>query len=173
MTAYEKIFLFNTLIGHEGIQPDSEEFWTQIRNQTERVVEEVNETLDATIDQDMLELIDGVADIMVVAIGLYQKLQLCGVDVAEALERVCDNNLTKFHETEDHANETVKFYQDLDIETFVRLVTMEDGVEYFGVIRKSDGKLLKPHDFVGVDLTDIAEMAKKIGEAVAENESAE
>jgi hypothetical protein len=168
MTAYEKIFLLNTLIGNKGVKPLSEDFWTQVRNQTELVVEEAAETLDACIEEDTKELIDGVADVMVVAIGLFQKLQLCGVDIDMALDLVCNNNLEKFHKTAEHANETVDYYRAKEVETFVRLSTMEDGVEYYAVIRKGDGKMLKPHDFVGVDLSEIVEMVTKVSEMDSE-----
>ena len=40
MTPYEKIFLMNSIIGNVEPVVDTEEFWTQVRNQTERVVEE-------------------------------------------------------------------------------------------------------------------------------------
>jgi len=168
MTAYEKIFLLNTLIGNKGVRPLSPEFWSEVRNQTELVVEEAGETLDACIEEDMTELIDGVADIMVVAIGLFQKLQLCGIDIDEALQLVCDNNLEKFHSTAEHANETLESFREKGVETFVRLSTMEDGTEYYAVIRKSDGKMLKPHDFVGVDLSEVVSMAAKMSEIEGE-----
>lgn len=170
MTSYEKIFLFNALMGHKGISPDTPEFWSQIRNQTDRVVEEASEASDEAVIEDIGNLMKEVADVMVTSIGLFQKLQLCGVDISEVLDRVCDNNLTKFHQDADHANETVRFYQEKGIETFVRLTTMEDGVEFYGVLRKSDEKLLKPHDFVGVDISDIIEMTEKLAEAVGESD---
>lgn len=161
-TAYEKIYKMNSLIGHRGGQPNTSEFWSQIRNQTERVVEEVNETLDAAIDEDTVGMLDGMSDILVTAIGLYQKLAQFGYPVEEALERVCDNNLTKFHETAEEANETVQFYRDFIVETFVRMVTLNNGEVYYSVIRKSDGKLLKPKYYQSVDLSDLANQVEKI-----------
>jgi len=173
MTVYEKIFLFNNLIGNKGVRPLSEDFWEQVGNQSDRIVEEAAETYNAVADKDLTELVDGVADVMVVAIGLYQKLQLCGVDVSDALERVCDNNLTKFHDTPEYANETVKFYEEEGVAAFVRLTTMEDGDEFYSVIRESDKKLLKPHDFVGVDLSDIIEMTQQLSEVVEDEPTEE
>lgn len=164
MTPYEKIHLMNTLIGHKGVNPESSEFWKQIRNQTERVVEEVEETLDAAIDEDALELLDGISDIMVTAIGLYQKLQQCGYPVDEAFNRVCDNNLTKFHKDPNEANKTVEFYKNQGVETFVRLIRLESGEEFYSVIRKSDGKLLKPYNFEPVDLLDLAMQVSIVAE---------
>lgn len=155
MTQFEKIYLFNSLIGQNPAQAGTEEFFNQVSNQTSLILEEVNETLDAAINRDLVEVIDGVSDIMVTAIGLYQKLQLSGVDIGEALHQVCDNNLKKFHRDPEEANKTVKFYQDQGVETFVRFHKMEDGSEYFAVIRKEDGKLMKPYDFEPVDLSNI------------------
>ncbi|QDP60412.1 MAG: hypothetical protein GOVbin1096_40 [Prokaryotic dsDNA virus sp.] len=173
MSAYDKIYLMNTLIGHQPVEPNTKEFWEQIRSQTELVLEETKETLDAAIDEDPQELLDGVADIMVTAIGLYQKLILSGYQTPEALERVCDNNLTKFHRDPEHANETLEYYKEQGIETFVRLVTMQDGTEYYGVINKESGKLLKPHDFVGVVLSDLVENIESNWEKIKENEPTE
>lgn len=170
MSAYDKIYLMNTLIGHQPIEPNTEEFWKQIRSQTELVLEETKETLDAAIDEDPLELLDGVADIMVTAIGLYQKLILSGYETPEALDRVCDNNLTKFHRDPEEANKTVEFYTEKGVETFVRLVTMQDGTEYYGVINKESGKLLKPYNFVGVDLTDLADSVIENWGRITEND---
>jgi len=168
MTAYEKIFLMNTLIGNSRISLDSEEFWPAMRNQAGLVVEETQEAFDETIDENLPNLIKEVADVMVTAIGLFQRLQLCGVDVSEALEIVCDNNLEKFHRTAEHANETLKSHQDAGTECLVRLTTLEDGSEYYAVLRKSDGKMLKPHDFVKVSMQEIADMSQKLSDAAKE-----
>lgn len=171
MTAYEKIFLMNTLIGNNGVSLNSEEFWPAMRNQTGLVVEETQEALDEAIDENLPNLLKEVADVMVTAIGLYQRLQVCGVDISEALELVCDNNLEKFHRTAEHANETLQHYTEQGVECLIRLTTLEDGSEYYAVLRKSDGKMQKPHDFVKVDLTEIAEMSQKLADAVEEEES--
>lgn len=151
MTPYEKIYLLQLLIGHEVHHPTSDEFFDAVSYQAGLVLEEAQEALDEAIDRDLEKLTKEVADVMVTSIGLLQKLQRSGVPVDEVLDRICSANLDKFHRDADHANETVKFYQDQGIETFVRLVTLEDGSEYYGVIRKEDNKLMKPHDFVGAD----------------------
>lgn len=162
MTNFEKIYLFNTLCGRQAPLPNSPQFYVHVSNQASRVLEEVQETIDDSLDENLLGVIDGVADVMVTALGLYQQLQRCGVDVEEALSRVCDNNLTKFHRDPEEAQKTLEFYQKQNIETFVRMIKLEDGEEYYGVLRKSDQKLLKPYDFKSVDLFDIAQEARKI-----------
>lgn len=43
-----------------------------------------------------IELLDGACDLFVVVVGLLQKLQNAGFNVQEALQRVTDNNLSKF-----------------------------------------------------------------------------
>jgi|SRR5690554_7694700 len=156
-TPYSKIHLLNVLIGHEVPKPDTEEFWNYVRNQTELVLEESQEAHDEAIDQNLEKYISEVADIMVTAIGLYQKLQLAGVPIDKVLDRVCDKNLEKFHKTAEEANETVQFYTEKSVETFVRLTVLEDGSEYYAVIRKSDGKMLKPKGFEKATFGDIME----------------
>lgn len=173
VTPYEKIFLMNNLMGHQGRVPESEQFWTEVRNQSERVVEEINETHDAIIDEDLQELIDGVADSVVTLIGLYQKLQLCGVDIDAAFDRICDNNLTKFHRDPEEANLTAKYYQDQGVEVLVVHTALDDGSQFYSVVRKSDRKLLKPYNYEKVDLTDIVENSKKLAKAIEEGELSE
>ena len=168
MSAYEMIFLFNTLAGHQGKPVETKEFWDDVRNQSERVKEESVETLDASIDEDLLALIDGTADNMVTAIGLYQRLQMCGVDIDGALADVCENNLSKFHIDPEEANKTLKHYEEQGVDVFVRHIALEDGLQYYVVLRKSDNKVLKPHDYVGVDLQKYVDDARKLGEAFKE-----
>ena len=164
MSAYEKIFLMNTLIGHKPIKPNTEEFWTQIRNQCERVTEEVDELFNAILDEDTEQVLDGISDAMVTVIGLYQKLAQCGYPVEEGLDRVCDNNLTKFHTDAEAANKTVQFYKDAGVETFVRFIKLDNGSEYYGVIRKADNKLMKPVDFQPVVLKDLVSKVYEVKE---------
>jgi hypothetical protein len=151
----------NTLIGSEAIEKGSPEFWTQMRNQATLVVEESVEAFDETIEEDIGKLLKEVSDVMVTAIGLYQKLQDCGYPIEEALDKVCDNNLTKFHRNVDEANLSVKHHLAQGIETFVRMIQMDNGDEYFGIIRKSDGKLLKPYDYVKINTQDLLEDANE------------
>lgn len=159
MTPYEKIYLMNALMGHqqEPFTGDVEKFWKQMDQQANLVNEETTETLDAIIDRDLEGFAKEVADVMVVAIGLYQKLHDAGINMIDVLDKVCDNNLEKFHRDSEHANETVKFYQDQGVDTFVRVVVMEDGQEYFAVIRKADNKMMKPHDFEKLLLSNLVE----------------
>jgi phosphoribosyl-ATP pyrophosphohydrolase len=161
MTAYEKIFLMNTLIGNEVVEKGSPEFWTQMRNQVALVVEESEEAFEEAIDEDINKLLKEVSDIMVTALGLYQKLQNCGYPIEEALDKVCDNNLTKFHRNVDEANLSVKHHHEQGLTTFVRMIQMDNGNEYFGIIRKSDGKLLKPYDYVKINTQDWLEDANE------------
>lgn len=157
MTAYEKVYLMNTLIGSKPTEPNSPEFWQQIRNQVELVVEEVQETLDEAIDENLEALVGEVSDIMVTSLGLFQKLQMAGIPIEKILDRVCDKNLEKFHKTKESAYETMEFYREQDVETFVRMTVMEDGSEYYAIIRKSDGKMLKPKGFQKATFEDLVE----------------
>lgn len=174
MTPYEKIYTMNTIMGYQPSKPNTDEFWTKIRNQAELVVEETSEALDAIIEQDPAQVLGEVSDIMVTALGLYQKLIASGYPIEEALHRVCDKNLEKFHSTDAEANETVKFYQDQGIETFVRLIVMEDGSEYYSVIQKGSNKMLKPKGLQKVTFDDLVEKIENIHDIwdkVSENEA--
>lgn len=149
MTAYESIYLLNSLIGNPEYHPDTDEFFNSVANQIGLVREELDEALDEAVDQDLEKLTKEVADVMVTSIGLLQKLQRSGVPIDEVLDRICEANLMKFHRDPDEANKTVEYYSGKGVETFVRAITMTDGTEYFAVIRKTDDKMLKPYNFVG------------------------
>lgn len=149
MTAYESIYLLNSLIGNPEYHPSTDEFFNSVANQIGIVQEEVSEALDEAVDQDLEKLTKEVADVMVTSIGLLQKLQRSGVPIDEVLDRICEANLRKFHRDPDEANKTVEFYNEKGIETFVRVVTLTNGEEYYAVIRVTDNKMLKPYNFVG------------------------
>lgn len=157
MTAYESIYLFNSLIGNEEYHPDSDEFFNSVADQINLVGEEVVEALDEAIDQDLEKLTKEVADVMVTSIGLMQKLQRSGVPVDEVLDRICKANLAKFHRDPDEANKTVQHYSNKGVETFVRAVTLTDGSEYYAVMREGDNKLLKPYNFEGASVEGLFE----------------
>ena len=58
--------------------------------------EEMTEVIDAFDQLDLVELSKEAADLWIVATGLMQKLEKCGVDMGSVLEAVCEDNLGKF-----------------------------------------------------------------------------
>lgn len=112
------------------------------------VREEFIETAEAFKNKDAVELLDGVADVYVTVMGLIQILQKAGFDVAEAIQRVCANNLSKFpaeHEDENQPKDTDMFLCEEE-----GLYVYKDSVT---------GKVKKPLNYKPVYLADLVPRA--------------
>lgn len=135
--AYSDVRLFNSLAGNlEKVTDES------IDNQLSFIFEEFTETVDALEVGDRVELLDGACDLFVTVAGLLQKLEAQGYDVATALDRVNENNLSKFPKSilpEDAQKHNVTFNEEYN--------------RY--VLKGENGKVKKPVDFCGVYLTDL------------------
>lgn len=116
------------------------------------LVEEVNEIGEGLETNNLEEVLDGVVDVLVVVTGMAHKLWQLGINVGEAVNRITDNNLSKFPEyTTKEALETVKLYLDKG-----------EGViacDVMGklVVKDLNGKIRKPASFVPVNLSDLVE----------------
>jgi phosphoribosyl-ATP pyrophosphohydrolase len=115
-----------------------------IEAQLSFISEELDETWKATEDNDNVELLDGACDLFVTVAGLLTKLEIAGFDVDRALYRVCQNNLSKFPKLEG----AYKLCPD------GASITNKGSRAVFK--RISDGKIMKPTNFVPVTLADLA-----------------
>lgn len=136
--AYAKVRAFNDIAGNlTSVTDDS------VDNQISFIFEELTETITAFEEGNKVEVLDGACDLFVTVAGLMQKLEAQGYDVAAALDRVNDNNLSKFP-------------------VYVEQADLRDG---FGatlnyphgrwVIKDTNGKVRKPVSFIAVDLSDL------------------
>ena len=100
-------------------------------------------------DWDLVELLDGACDMKVISDGLLQILEARGFDVQKGLNKVVDNNLSKYPTVEpnraDYNPRWTKTYN----ESFGRWI-----------LKDENGKIRKPHDFVPVDLSDCIPQVK-------------
>ena len=98
---------------------------------------------DKSKSVDLGELLDGAVDVKVINDGLLQILESKGFNIAKALQKVGDNNLSKYPKTEPDMNLypvgwTKEYKPKHDV----------------WVIKDENGKIRKPLDFVPVDLSD-------------------
>lgn len=157
---------FNLLAGNLKISVDPDEVVRKIRDQALRVREECQETIEACeaylnitdyegLDEQELveEILDGVIDVNVTGFGL---LQIAGpyFDTQLAATKICQNNLSKFTTSQTKAEQTVKHYAERGVECFIRGTNINGLGEVYSVIRTEDGKVMKPYDYVDVDLSD-------------------
>lgn len=107
------------------------------------VFEELTETIGAFEEENELELLDGAVDTFVTVCGLLQRLQHAGFDVNKALQKVTDNNLTKFPKT-----------IPVKVQYPTGWTTQYNKKYQCHVIKDENGKTRKPHGFAPVDLFD-------------------
>ena len=163
----KSVALMNLLAGNKHQFEREEEFYTNCANALERVEEEAREGFDAY--QKMGEhngslrslveelefrqhLLDSVVDIFVVYARLYQLMENnLSFNLHEAIQRVCENNLTKFPTDRQVAEDTLKTYAEQGIECYIA-ETEHEGVTYYAIKRVSDNKFLKPIGYESVNL---------------------
>lgn len=118
-----------------------------IKRQIDLISEELKETIEGFESNSAVEVLDGTIDILVVTLGLLQKLQYAGVDIAGALSAVASNNLSKFPEDEEIATLTVASYARKGEEVYVTKFGTKNVIK-----RLSDDKVMKPINFKPVEL---------------------
>ena len=160
----KSVALMNLLAGNKHQFEREEEFYTNCANALERVEEEAREGVVAFLqhigslspvitDQEFRQhLLDSVVDIFVVYARLYQLMENnLSFNLHEAIQRVCENNLTKFPTEKQVAEDTLKMYAEQGIECYIA-ATEYEGVTYYAIKRVSDNKFLKPIGYENVDL---------------------
>jgi predicted HAD superfamily Cof-like phosphohydrolase len=106
------------------------------------ILEEVEELKEALEKKDFKEVVDALADIEYVVLGMYTAI---GVDGDKAFDIVHESNMSKLCFTQEEAQQTVKYYR----ENFEKhgydspcYRLSDDGVHYV-VYNKSTSKILK------------------------------
>lgn len=114
------------------------------------LVEEVYEIKEALDTDNIVELVDGVIDTLVVISGFVQKLENQGINMSKAMELIAENNLSKYTMNAYVADMSVADYKSKGIE-----VVSEFNKEYcVYVLRDTNGKIRKPNNFKSVDISD-------------------
>lgn len=143
--AYQQVAKFNEIAGnlkryHNEADLDS------ISNQLDFIEEELEETIQAFVHGDAVEVLDGACDLFVTVAGLLQKLELNGMKVEEALARVNENNLSKFATVEE-------FDKHPDM-CPPNAVPTEGAFNRVVFKREYDGKVMKPTTYTAVNIVD-------------------
>lgn len=131
-------------------------YWESLKSQSLCMLEEAKELVAAVEAKDPVETLDAQADLQYVLDGL---VFLSQHDHDGAMKAVCHNNNLKY--TDDY-QEAVSRMFDIEKRTgdecFIRQSIVE-GKEWFAIVRKSDGKIMKQSNLPKVQLaTYIAEV---------------
>lgn len=104
--------------------------------------EELDEYIKAVLSNDVVEVKDALADLMVVLYGTILKHGLED-EFSGILKEVCKSNMSKFAKTQEEALESVKEYGVKGVEAYYS--HNKDHNVY--VIKRADGKTLKSINF--------------------------
>lgn len=126
------------------------EYWKSLANQGERLVEEVQELVDAVKGRDRKELVDALADIQVVLDGA---IFLAQHDHDGAMQAVCANNDLKYTLSRSEAEERAGQIENVKNESVHVESANFEGQTYYSVHRDSDNKIMKPIGHPDVTLT--------------------
>ena len=145
------VFNFNEIAGN-----NLDTSLASFEAQQKCLVEEVNEISTGLQNKDVEEVLDGVVDTLYVAIGMLHKLKEMGIDVEEAMQRIAENNLSKFPECSDYViDSTVDLYDKKGVKinySFARSPLDDYKVVVF---KDENGKIRKPFGFESVTLKDL------------------
>jgi hypothetical protein len=138
-------YSFNSVAGKDSLCTLKD-----IEFQYNLILEETKEIKEKGIDHNNAkEVVDGVVDVMVTALGLMQKLEHLGVDMNKAMRDTAYNNLTKYPSDERIAIETAQKYEQEG-----KQVTVDYKAEYeLFVIKDLKDKVMKPIGFESNDLS--------------------
>ena len=152
----ESVVNWNMRCGNTPKVLYSPEYWESLKSQSLCMLEEAKELIAAVEAKDPVETLDAQADLQYVLDGL---VFLSQHDHDGAMKAVCHNNNLKY--TDDY-QEAVSRMFDIEKRTgdecFIRQSIVE-GKEWFAIVRKSDGKIMKQSNLPKVQLaTYIAEV---------------
>lgn len=142
---------WNTKVGNKTHPAHTMEFDRAVELQAKLVLEEAQETFEASEVSDYTELLDGVCDVMFTLSQLINLLEKAGFDFESAYQAVIDNNNKKiFNSFYEACNAKEELEERDDVEYLIETNVLH-GLPFYVVLRQ-DGKVMKPVDFEKVVL---------------------
>lgn len=140
----ESVKRFNHIKGTPpvSIDGDREAFWESVQNQAALVLEEAKEQYSAAMNRDIVELVDGAADVAYTQTYMDVMLEEVGIDLPLAKSLVCDNNDQKITTDEEFAKKSAIKHLENAIPCRVE-ESWYNLMFYYVVKRLQDGKVLK------------------------------
>lgn len=153
-TNFNKVRDFHHTFNHpDRTEPQLDIFKQEpglVKLRLDLIREEVRELEEAAKDENMVEVVDALADILYVVYGAGSAF---GINLDEAFRLVHDSNMTKACATEEEALNTVKWYQENMSHVYDSPeARMSKCGTYWIVVNASTGKILKSINYKPVDL---------------------
>lgn len=119
--------------------------------QSKLLVEEANETVAAIRYGNLIELLDGAVDTFVILSKLFDMLEKAGFDVESSIQQIIHNNQKKIFNSYYEACDAKEKLEERDDKEYTIETATLNNVCYY-TVRRFDGKIAKPIDFVAVEL---------------------
>lgn len=146
---FQKVGEFHKIFGHPKKDVLQKDILTEdpklVNFRISLIEEEFNELKNAINNNDMVEVIDGLCDLLYVIYGTGQAF---GIDLDKAFDIVHKSNMSKLCHTEEEAKETIEYYKTLPgFENMnIKYRPSENG-DFYIVYNSETGKILKSKYF--------------------------
>ncbi|MNQ04601.1 Phosphoribosyl-ATP pyrophosphohydrolase [compost metagenome] len=134
---------FNYGINNSPSMGDHYEVWKQLRLQAKLILEEAQELVDATTNEDMIETLDAYCDIQYLNTWLEHLLYAFGCNTDKAFAEVCFNNSSKITTSYTYAQTSKEHLEHLYEGQYYIDETVYEGETLYCVKRAEDGKVMK------------------------------
>lgn len=137
-----RVTKFNVISGNAPHMGTDYEYWKQLKDQAERVLEEAQELYDNVCAENMEGVLDGFLDVRYTNEYMEDLLIAGDVDTKKAWDAVCLNNDTKYTTSYTYAIESKEQLENKGETCYIESVQYE-GELYYTVKRASDNKVMK------------------------------
>lgn len=148
---YNQIIDWNKKAGVKDHEFGTIDWDSAIILQTDLLLEEAQETVDAIKYGDMTELLDGAVDVFVILSKLLDMLEKAGFDVDGGIQQIIDNNQNKIFNSFYEACEAKEKLEQRDDKEYYIETSVLNNLSFY-TVRRQDGKIAKPVGFVAVEL---------------------
>lgn len=148
---YNQIIDWNKKAGVKDHEFGTIDWDSAITLQTDLLLEETQETVDAIKYGDMTELLDGAVDLFVILSKLLDMLEKAGFDVEGGIQQIIDNNQNKIFNSFYEACEAKEKLEQRDDKEYYIETSVLNNLSFY-TVRRQDGKIEKPVGFVAVEL---------------------
>jgi len=155
-TNFQQIVEFHKTFGLEHHDEPQKNILTDkpdlVKLRMSLIDEEHKETIEATQNNDLIEVIDGLTDLLYVT---YGTLSSYGVNADQAFHLVHKSNMSKLCTSEAEAQETVQWYSTNEKRYDSPAYRKADHGNYWVVYNESTGKILKSINYKPVSFDSI------------------
>ena len=129
MSIVGDIYEMNKAFGFEPGKATEED----LKNHIQNISDEVEEGIDALNEDDMVGFLDALGDAMVFTIGGFFKAGVSEENVEKIMKTIFESNMSKFCESDENLESTIKKYNDLGIDV------VESGEGKYRHVRTTQG----------------------------------